>query len=176
MFEPDDPFGTVMNIDSTLGIPTMDVGSGGTHRFPGSFGEDAVGNLYIAYLGSGQVYRITTNQLLKGDFDADGDVDSDDYTRWRAGFGGANPNPAADGNGNSIFDAADYVAWRKNLGASVHAGAGASQGGAVPEPSAAAFCLVALAASVGFAQSHRRRRFVARTKCALAFGHLPASS
>lgn len=52
MFDPVDPLGTVTNIDSLL---TPDTGSA---EFPVSFGEDAVGNLYIAYLTSGEVYRI----------------------------------------------------------------------------------------------------------------------
>ena len=56
MFDPANPFGTVMNIDSLV----ENVGSG---QFPVSFGEDAAGNLYIAYIGSGEVYRIATNQI-----------------------------------------------------------------------------------------------------------------
>jgi glucose/arabinose dehydrogenase len=125
---PDD---TVLNIDSLL---TPDVGS---VQFPVSFGEDAVGNLYIAYIGSGEVYRIATSELLPGDFDADGDVDPADYDLWLASFGGALAHPAAEGNGNDIADAADYALWRKNLGASVHAGAGA--GFVVPEPITAVY-------------------------------------
>ena len=54
MFDPANPFGTVQNIDSLL---TPNVGS---PQFPVSFGEDADGNLYIAYLVSGDVYRIRT--------------------------------------------------------------------------------------------------------------------
>ncbi len=126
MFDPEDPFGTVMNIDSLL---TLDVGSA---QFPVSFGEDAVGNLYIAYLFSGEVYRIATDELLAGDFDADGDVDADDYAEWRGSFGGALANPAAEGGGNGIADAADFVTWRANLGASVHAGLGGAA--SAPEP------------------------------------------
>ncbi len=57
MFDPADPFGTVQNIDSLL---TPNVGS---VMFPVSFGEDAVGNLYIAYIGSGEVYRIATTVI-----------------------------------------------------------------------------------------------------------------
>ena len=49
------------NIDSLLTPNT------GSPHFPVSFGEDAKGNLYIAYLVSGEVYRINTNQLLAGD-------------------------------------------------------------------------------------------------------------
>ena len=54
MFDPADPFATVQNIDSLL---TPDAGA---PQFPVSFGEDALGNLYIAYLVSGDVYRIET--------------------------------------------------------------------------------------------------------------------
>jgi glucose/arabinose dehydrogenase len=54
MFDPADPFGTVQNIDALL---TPDVGRA---QFPVSFGEDALGNLYIAFIASGEVYRIQT--------------------------------------------------------------------------------------------------------------------
>jgi hypothetical protein len=54
MFDPANPFGTVQNIDSLL---TADFG---TKQFPVSFAEDALGNLYIVYLVSGEVHRIGT--------------------------------------------------------------------------------------------------------------------
>jgi glucose/arabinose dehydrogenase len=57
MFDPANPFGTVENIDSLL---TPDVG---TPQFPVSFGEDAIGNLYIAYIATGDVYRIATSVI-----------------------------------------------------------------------------------------------------------------
>ena len=50
-----------------------------------------------------------------GDYDADGDVDGDDYLVWRRGFG-LTTSPTADGNGNGVVDAADYIIWRRNLG------------------------------------------------------------
>jgi glucose/arabinose dehydrogenase len=141
------PFGTVTNIDSLMTPDT------GLAAFPVSFGEDAVGNLYIAYIASSEVYRIATNQLLAGDFDSDGDVDQDDYAKWRASLGATNPNPASDGGGDTVFDAADYVAWRNNLGASVHAGASASA--TTPEPEASVLALIVTAAIA----THARRVF-----------------
>jgi glucose/arabinose dehydrogenase len=57
MFDPADPFGTVENIDLLL---TPDVGA---PQFPVSFGEDAMGNLYIAYIASGEVFRIQTTAI-----------------------------------------------------------------------------------------------------------------
>ena len=59
-------------------------------------------------------------------------------------FAATADNPAADGNANALFDAADFVAWRKNLGASVHAGAGAGVSPAVPEPTATVLALASL--------------------------------
>lgn len=142
-FDPADPYGTVLNINALM---SKDTGTGG---FPVSFGEDAVGNLYIAYLASGEVYRIATNELLPGDFDADGDVDVDDYGVWRAAFGGMLPHAMAEGaSGNGIADLADYTIWRKNLGISVHGlvGGGANSESVVriPEPVTIIFAAVAV--------------------------------
>ena len=103
------PFANVTNINQLM-VP--DTGFG---FYPVSFGEDAVGNLYIAYLNSGEVFRIATNQLLGGDYDADGDVDNADYVVWRSTFGDSIGILRADGNGSGVVDAADYVIWRKIL-------------------------------------------------------------
>jgi hypothetical protein len=124
MFDPANPTGTVMNIDSLL------VPNAGAPQFPVSFGEDALGRLYIAYLISGDVYRIT----MAGDYDSDDVVDAADFDTWRAAFGttGTGVNPPADGNRNRSVDAADYVVWRKNLAAP--AGSAAGDALHVPEP------------------------------------------
>jgi glucose/arabinose dehydrogenase len=140
MFNPADPFGTVQNVDTLL-VP--DVGS---VQFPVSFGEDATGNLYIAYIGSGEVYRIRTR--VPGDYNGDGEVNDADYQTWRATFGFTNrgdPQPA-DGNGNGVVDAADYVLLRKLLDAAPPATA------AVPEPATAVLVL----ALVGLSMTRRR--------------------
>jgi hypothetical protein len=129
MFDPIDPFGSVLNINSLLTANT------GTHQFPVSFGEDEAGNLYIAYLGSGEVYRIGTAHP-PGDYDLDGDVDDDDYLVWQKSFGKVAAGLPADGNGNGTIDAADYVVWRRNIGATLAAGAG-SDTAIVPEPATA---------------------------------------
>ncbi len=150
MFDPANPTGTVMNINSLLMANT------GSHQFPVSFGEDAVGNLYIAYLSSGEVYRIATDQLLAGDYDADGDVDGDDYTAWRSSFGTA--NALADGNHNGVVYAADYVVWRKNLGASVHSALGATVGVAVPESTKLVYFYEVALAILLLPQFHRHRQ------------------
>jgi hypothetical protein len=66
-----------------------------------------------------------------GDYDADGDVDADDYTVWRSAFG-QTVSPAgsgADGNIDGKVDAADYTIWRQHV-----MGSGALSGQQVPEP------------------------------------------
>ncbi len=149
MFDPANPFGTVMNIDSQLGVPTTDTT---THRFPVSFGEDARGNLYIAYIESGEVYRIIADSPIVGDYEKDGDVDVHDYNRWRATFGqGARTVLPADGNGNLIVDAADYVVWRKAMLAGGSASGEELAG--VPEPAA---MWVVLQVAIGFAALRHR--------------------
>jgi glucose/arabinose dehydrogenase len=147
MFDPANPFGTVMNIDSLL---TPNVGS---PQWPVSFGEDARGNLYIAYLVTGDVYRIDTNVTVAGDYDGDGDADFADYSTWRRTFAAASQPvfPPADGSRNGIVDAADYVIWRKAIGAAAAATVGMSS--SVPEPATASI-LIAVAAALVFI--HRR--------------------
>lgn len=143
------PFGSVTNINSLLTFDT------GTHQFPVSYGEDAVGNVYIVYLG-GEVYRLNTNQYLAGDYDHDGNVDNDDYAVWRSTFGTNTGNRPSDGNGNGVVDAADYIIWRNNLGATVHAGAGFGE--AVPELTSAAYLLQLAIAMFSTAIFRRRPR------------------
>lgn len=70
---------------------------------------------------------------LPGDYNLDGDVDSDDYELWRGNFT-STLALAADGSANGTVDAADYVIWRHNLGASVDDALGASTTAQVPEP------------------------------------------
>jgi hypothetical protein len=148
MFDPADPFGTVDNIDSEL---TPNVGSA---QFPVSFGEDANGNLYIAYIASGEVYRILTNELLPGDYNADGNVDDDDQLVWEATFGATGAGLPADGNADGTIDAADYVVWRTNFGASVHELPGGGSAGSLPEPHA----LMLIAPLIGSCFLARRSR------------------
>lgn len=55
---------------------------------------------------------------LPGDFNADGTVDTADYTLWRDQLGTDNRQPyrGADANGDGLVDAGDYALWRQNYG------------------------------------------------------------
>jgi Glycosyl hydrolase family 99 len=71
----------------------------------------------------------------QGDYDGDGDVDVDDYSRWRESFGTQTIlyGSGADGNYDGVVNAADYIVWRQNMGVG-SAGGGAATA-SVPEPS-----------------------------------------
>ena len=79
MFDPANPFGTVMNIDEPM---TPDLGSA---QFPVSFGEDAFGNLYIAYIASGEVYRIATTIVSNGTWNSNANGNWSTFGNWLAG-------------------------------------------------------------------------------------------
>ena len=51
---------------------------------------------------------------LPADFDADGVVDGDDYTIWRANFGAT--TGLGDANSDGATNAIDYAIWRETLG------------------------------------------------------------
>jgi GH43 family beta-xylosidase len=54
---------------------------------------------------------------VPGDYDASSSVDMHDRDVWRATFGApVLSTTSADGNGNGVIDAADYVLWRKREG------------------------------------------------------------
>jgi glucose/arabinose dehydrogenase len=67
MFDPANPFGTVLNLDASL-TPNISA-----NQFPVSFAEDSLGNLYIVYLVSGTVYRIQASSGTAGTWNADAD-------------------------------------------------------------------------------------------------------
>lgn len=74
-------------------------GIGGSLRSISSFGEDALGNLYICDLG-GEVFKLVCTAELAGDFDGDCDVDFADYAQlanaWSTQLGDAAWNAAVD--------------------------------------------------------------------------------
>ena len=97
-------------------------------------GPDATNNVSVIK-GIGIAYEVMYDIApaavgVPGDYNANGTVDAADYVLWREG------DPAADGTGDTIVDAADYDFWSARFGNPTPPGAGSSlgQGGAVPEP------------------------------------------
>jgi glucose/arabinose dehydrogenase len=117
--------------------------------------EDANGELYYLFQ-NGQIMRLLP-EFLPGDYHRDGVVDQLDIDAWFTSFGRTGANLAADGNGDGVVNAADYVLVRKLQGTSVLDGAGA--GGQVPEPASALLVLpiLALTRSARFRSDARQR-------------------
>ncbi|MEN1678471.1 MAG: hypothetical protein AAGJ46_02685 [Planctomycetota bacterium] len=94
---------------------------------------------------------VLVDDLLPGDFNGDGLVDTDDYAVLGDTFGATVPaSTGADGNGDGVVNAADYTVWRDTLGDS---GLLAPQTvTATPEPAGGALLVAAAAGWV------RRRR------------------
>ena len=105
-----------------------------------SVNDDGLGRLN--YIGFSQA------NFPAGDLDGDYSVNGADYGAWRANFG-VQSDPA-DGNGNGLVDAADYVLWRHALAHPSSAGAEMSSS-FIPEPS------TFLLAAVGLPLLLRRR-------------------
>jgi hypothetical protein len=81
---------------------------------------------------------------LWGDYNDNGVVDAADYVVWRKTLGaGVAAFSGADGSGNGLVDQADLDVWRSRFGAVL--GAGAGSGAAVPEPATAVLLILALA-------------------------------
>ncbi|TWT47286.1 hypothetical protein [Botrimarina hoheduenensis] len=128
--------GDIVRYDPS-GVRQPDIATGLT--FPSGIALDAAGEVYVAtgdVGGPGQVRRIDAgagNPLVlgselpgsliggasgltyvpaQGDYDADNDVDTDDYAAWQAAYGAL----GADGNADGLVDVADYTVWRDNVG------------------------------------------------------------
>lgn len=99
----------------------------------------AASELTATILSGNDTFAATVTFTPLGDYDWDGDVDTDDYALWRTDFG-SSTNLQADGNDNGIIDAADYTIWRDGLAQflAMPIGTGSSftaaASSAIPEP------------------------------------------
>jgi hypothetical protein len=129
MFDPVDPFGT--RREFTADVP-KDVGSA---VLASSFGEDIDGNLYIAYVASGEVYRLVTDTVTPGDFNSNGYVGRNDLGIWRTEFAMPSGASIGDADGDGDVDGADLLLWQGHVGVDpLDVGTAIVGGQAVPEP------------------------------------------
>jgi hypothetical protein len=95
-----------------------------------------------------------TSTAITGDYNNNGNVDAADYVVWRRSLGAIGSGLPADGNGNNTVDAGDYTVWRSHFGA---ASGSASAAVNVPEPSSE-FLSIASASLVLVLAAMRRFR------------------
>jgi hypothetical protein len=108
-------------------------------------GADLVDLIRIEWPASGivqELRNVAPNQLLSVvehhpcDFNVDGQVDGADYVVWRKTLGAAVAHGSgADANGDGVVDGADYSMWKAGFGTTVSMGAGSGAGASASIPS-----------------------------------------
>lgn len=121
-----------------LGIGSVPDGGGG-RRLHGLMDEFYIFTRALSESEIGTLAMLNTS--APGDFDADNDVDGNDFLVWQRG---GSPNP---------LSPADLATWKTNFGATAVAAAGA-----VPEPTTMGLACSALVASLATLRQRGRRR------------------
>lgn len=87
-----------------------------------------------------------SGSINRGDYNANGVVDSADYVTWRKTLSQtANPiGSGADGNNSGAIDLGDHTVWRSRFGNAVAAGTGAGTSAGIPEPATIALATISL--------------------------------
>ena len=97
----------------------------------------------VLYQANAIVLEFAAFTSLPGDFDADGDVDADDFTAWQNGYstqsGALVANGDADNDGD--VDGDDFLAWQSNYAPN---SGSASLASAVPEPTTLGLLVLSL--------------------------------
>jgi fibronectin-binding autotransporter adhesin len=103
-----------------------------------------------------QSNKIALVPILPGDFNADGDVDGDDFATWQMNFPTASGATLAQGDadGDGDVDGADFVAWQTNFPF-----APSAEASPVAEPAGSILIIFAAVAMVGLmlGRSYRRK-------------------
>jgi hypothetical protein len=128
----------------------------GDNPFEPFRGPDGGRLAYMADFGFSQEDEFVTllTPAAPGDYNADGEVDTDDYALWRQTIGAAN-DLSADGNLDGELNAADYVVWRKFATSGAAGMLVPAPNLGVPEPAACAMWMVQAAVVLQIRRRHR---------------------
>lgn len=137
-----DPSGLSVG-DSFLIVETTGGRSGTFGQIDGQFlGLGLAGEIDYSDQNRVIVQIIRATDLLTGDFNGDGIVDTTDYTVWRDSEGQTGADLVADADDSGTVDFSDYAIWATNYGAIFSP----SSSFATPEPTTLAAALVAVSA------------------------------
>ncbi len=129
-----DGFGRILHdfvYDDEAPWPTSPDGGGPTLEIIDPLGDySSPFNWRASATALGTPGRLPNRSAARGDFNADGRTDGDDFLLWQAGFGTAVGATAADGdaNGDGAVDGDDFLLWQANFSTA------AAGNGAAAEP------------------------------------------
>jgi hypothetical protein len=122
---------------------------GHSAHLPPIYITDAAGNPIPELAGlrivgsSGWQYPVTVIPKIPGDYNRDGIVDAADYVVWRKNIG-ADFLMNRDPNATDSVGQDDYTFWRSHFGNTAGTGSGANANATVPEPTSALLVLVGM--------------------------------
>jgi autotransporter-associated beta strand protein len=102
--------------------------------------------------------QLLLNVSIPGDFDNDGQVDSEDLGQWQSDYG-VNGESDADGDGDS--DGRDFLIWQRNYGSSQ---SGVQASWTVPEPNSLSLAIILAIALGGRRLTSNTTQFVETVK------------
>jgi hypothetical protein len=141
-------------LDQTLLTGTIDLTQPFNFRMGhgvGGFGFDANNIVHLDNL----LIQTITPVAVSGDYNGDGVVDAADYTLWRDYLGQTFALQNRDTTNSGVINQQDYTFWKSRFGAISGAGAGLTDGSAVPEPSCLLLGVVSLLTFVVLRKSVR---------------------
>ncbi len=123
VFDPDAPVGPPGDYSGDTLVDHRDYGvwkaSFGTSNLDGDGNGDGVVNLADYTIARDNHGAGLVPNLVPGDFDNHGSVDSLDYDAWKSNYG--RRISLANDNGDGVVNLADYTMWRDNQGSSTAA-------------------------------------------------------
>jgi hypothetical protein len=117
--------------------------------------ENSAPSAFSGFILLGTIH-VTETTIQPGDYDRSGTVDANDYNHWMAQFGSVveEAGGGADGNGDMIVDAADYVVWRAYVSKIAIGNITIAN---VPEPGSITLVALGLAIAIGVIHLEKRK-------------------